>query len=241
VIGSTAFTLAASPDPDNANLSRIEWSDGRAFNVERGELAALLNARDEEIPALLQGLDDLANTLLVQVNALHNAGFGLTGASGLDFFSAAVPDPPVLGSIARSFQVNAGVAGPEDIAATAPDPATPGIDPGNPGDGSQAGLIAGLRTALLMGAGTRTLGSFYTDQVTTLGQDIRRATSDAGAHSLVVANLDAQRESVSGVSLDEEAANLVKSQRAYEAAARLMTALDEMVDRIINGLGRVGL
>jgi flagellar hook-associated protein 1 len=52
--------------------------------------------------------------------------------------------------------------------------------------------------------------------------------------------LKSQRDSLTGVSLDEEAANLVKSQRAYEAATRLMTVIDQMLDTIINNMGIVG-
>ncbi|QYR22108.1 flagellar hook-associated protein FlgK [Paenibacillus sp. sptzw28] len=56
----------------------------------------------------------------------------------------------------------------------------------------------------------------------------------------MVAQVDGQRQSVSGVSLDEEMSDLVKFQHAYSAAARFMTTVDEMLDKLINGTGTVG-
>jgi flagellar hook-associated protein 1 FlgK len=224
VAGNSTFSLETSPDPDNGNLVQIKWDDGRDLSTGRGELAALLAMRDVHIEAQLDGLDQVAAALINQVNVLHRAGFGINNATGLDFFT---------GSDAQSIRLDIALDRPEDIASAA------AAD--NPGDGSVAGQLAALQSALLAGGGTQTLSQFYTGQVTSLGLNIRQAAADADARSLVAENLNAQREAVSGVSLDEEAANLVKSQRAYEAAARLLTTLDDMVDRIINGLGRAGL
>jgi len=57
----------------------------------------------------------------------------------------------------------------------------------------------------------------------------------------LVGTVENQRQSVSGVSIDEEMSNIVKFQHAYSASARVMTSMDEMLDKIINGMGRVGL
>lgn len=224
VVGDAAFALSATPDPANGNLARLGWEDGSDYTATRGEMAALLEARDLHIPAQLDGLDELSAALIARVNALHRSGYGLNGTTGLDFFT---------GGGALDIQVNGALDEVEDIASAAA--------AGNPGDGSVAGQLAAIQSELLAGSGTQTLNQFYTAQVTSLGLQVRQARMDADARRLVAENLDSQRESVSGVSLDEEAANLVKSQRAYEAAVRLMTTLDEMIDRIINNMGRVGL
>ncbi|HHW24130.1 MAG TPA: flagellar hook-associated protein FlgK [Bacillota bacterium] len=65
-------------------------------------------------------------------------------------------------------------------------------------------------------------------------------TDRASAADTVVSAIDNQRESVKGVSLNEETVNMIKYQRAFEASARVMTALDEMLDIIINRMGIVG-
>jgi flagellar hook-associated protein 1 FlgK len=91
-----------------------------------------------------------------------------------------------------------------------------------------------------MNGGTATLNQFYLGKIGDLGLALKGAGDQAKGHRLVADSLAAQAESVGGVSLDEEAANLVKSQRAYQAAARVMTAIDEMIDKIINGMGVVG-
>jgi flagellar hook-associated protein 1 FlgK len=69
----------------------------------------------------------------------------------------------------------------------------------------------------------------------------KRASDNSYQHGLVVKALSDQRESVAGVSLDEEAANMAKAQKAYQAAARVLTAYDDLLDLVINRMGRVGL
>jgi flagellar hook-associated protein 1 len=224
VVANTAFSLVTTQDPGNNNLARVSWEDGLAYKPPQGELRGLLEVRDLAIPAQLQGLNDLAAMLVQQTNDLHRTGYGLDNSTGLDFFE---------GNDAHSIRVNAALENIESIASAG--------SPDSPGDGSLASRMAELGGALLLGNGTLSLTQFYNNQVTSLGLDIRQVSNDAGARRLVASSLEAQRESATGVSLDEEAANLVKSQRAYEAAARLMTALDDMVNRIINGMGRVGL
>jgi flagellar hook-associated protein 1 FlgK len=86
-----------------------------------------------------------------------------------------------------------------------------------------------------------TLHAAYNNRITKLGLDIKAADKNSSSRQLVLDTLEQQRQSISGVSLDEEAANLARYQRTYQAAARLMTAMDEMLDRVINGMGRVGL
>jgi len=68
----------------------------------------------------------------------------------------------------------------------------------------------------------------------------QEAGRQADNQRVLVDQVDARRQSVSGVSLDEEMANMIKFQHAYNAAARVMTVYDEILDRIINGMGVVG-
>ena len=85
-----------------------------------------------------------------------------------------------------------------------------------------------------MNTNTTSFNGFYNDLISKLGLEVKSAAAYSSNQKLVAEALSDQRQSVAGVSLNEEAANLVKSQKAYEAAARLMTTIDEMLDTIIN-------
>ena len=83
--------------------------------------------------------------------------------------------------------------------------------------------------------------SAYNAFVARVGSEVREATrNEANAQALADAVQD-RRESVAGVSLDEEMGNIIKFQRAYQASSRAMSTMDEMLDVLINRTGRVGL
>jgi flagellar hook-associated protein 1 FlgK len=232
VVGRTAFALQTQKDA--SNLAQISWKiDGKALNALSGELTGLLAARDQIIPAQLDGLNKLAFHIAGQVNALHTSGDDLNGNPGQNFFAAFAST-----NYALELKVNPALtADPRLIVAAGRVSTTP--DAPTPGDGSVAMAIAALRDARVVDA-TATINGFYTGQIAQLGLDVKEATSRARDRQLVASSLEAMSESVGGVSLDEEAANLVKAQRAFQAASRLMTAIDDMLDRIINGMGTVG-
>lgn len=84
---------------------------------------------------------------------------------------------------------------------------------------------------------TGTFEQFAIDTVSTLGSDINYQQDRAEASSSVTDDFLARRDEVSGVSRDEETANLVQYQKSYEAAARVMNVMDELLDVIINQMG----
>jgi flagellar hook-associated protein 1 FlgK len=81
----------------------------------------------------------------------------------------------------------------------------------------------------------------YRKMIVGLGVDASSATSRLTAQSVISDQVDSSRESVSGVSIDEEMTNMLAFQHGYQAAGRLVTAIDEMLDQLINHTGRVGL
>ncbi len=205
---------------------QLRWPDNSAVTLTSGQIAGAITARDTDIPARLTALDSLATTLIAQVNTIHSASFGLpTGnVTGQNFFT---------GTVASNITVNSTlVADPTQIAAAA------AIN--SPGDGSKALQIAQLQTALLMSSSTRTIDAFWADSMSALGSDTARAQNEAQVYGLLTDQLTQQKESVTGVSLDEEAARLIESQAAYQAAARVLTAFDQMFDTVINRMGVVG-
>jgi flagellar hook-associated protein 1 FlgK len=232
VIGGETFQLQTAPNPANSNLLAITWADGQAFNPARGEIAGLFEVRDTYLVTQQNGLNTLAQTFITQVNAQHNAGYRLNSAvTGGNFFEPAA-DPS--GQYALSIRLSVNITSSlNNIAAAS--------QPNAPGDGNNAVALAQLQQALTMGGGTTTFGGFYSAQIGQLALDTRQAEIGYRDRQSVLEALNQQRDGVSGVSLDEEAANLMQSQKAYEAAARMLTAVDEMLDRVINGMGRVGL
>ncbi|HEY8490771.1 MAG TPA: flagellar hook-associated protein FlgK [Dehalococcoidia bacterium] len=225
VVRDTAMALAATPNPGNSNFFDVTFvSDGQVAQIRSGELYGLLDMRDTMIPAKLGQLNSLASTLITEVNNLHVSGFGLNGATGLNFFAGAdASDIAVDPAIASS---------PASIAAASA--------AGSPGDGSRALQIAQLQQALLMNSGTVTIDGFYQAMIAELGVNVREAQGLRDNQKTLAEHLTGLRESTAAVSLDEEMTNLVKHQRAYEAAARLVTVVDEMLDKLINGTGAVG-
>lgn len=208
---------------DAQNLTgQILWENGETLVPQTGQLRGLLDVRDQLIPELKQGLDSLAYGLSTAVNGAHNPDADPT----LNFFNplAASTDAAALLTVAP---------GMEDLSKIL------GASSSNPGDGGIALQIANLADQPFDASG-ETPHDFYTQQITGLGLFVQNATAKGQASGALTANIGDQRDSLTGVSLDEEAARLIQYQRGYEAAARLVTAMDEMLDKVINGMGVAG-
>lgn len=226
VFGTKYNQLEVRADPANDNLASIYWDDGSKLQLSQaGEIAGQLYVRDTILVDQLQRLNEAASYLITSVNALHTSGVDSYNNPGELFF---------LGADALSIRVNSVMDDPDRIAA--------GSEVDSPGDGSIALKIAQLKDSTYATAhGTYSVNGMITAQALALAMHIEASKASAKDHQLVLDSLSLQRESIVGVNLDEEAANLVKYQRTYQAAARLLTALDEMADQIINRMGRVGL
>lgn len=203
---------------------QLRWADDGTNVVAPPSKAASLAATiNDVVPRYRTMLDGVAAQLVTQINTLHNAGYDPTGATGLNFFDPA-------GVTAQSIALSSDVAGqPNKIAAGAP--VLPGPTAPGPLDGEQARSIAAL-------AGSATgPGATYRSLVSTLGVEARAAVRRDSIQGTVTAAAEATAAEVGGVSLDEEMANLVAAQRAYEASARVMSTIDELLGTLIN-LGR---
>jgi len=230
VQGTHAWQLDSQPDVNGMN--QVAWLDstGAAVDitstVSSGQLKGWLEVRDGLIPDYLGRMDTLSQNMITEVNALHTAGFGLidsgTGLpyTGNDFFTGTGVD---------DIAINAVVV--NDINAIAASQTAAGV----PGDSTQAIAIADLQNKLTMGGppGTETFNEFYGILLTDVGSDVQAAEINANHQTEMSSMLKSYRESVSGVSLDEEMVNLVKFQHAYEAAAKLIGTVDEMLESII--------
>jgi flagellar hook-associated protein 1 FlgK len=203
------------------------WGSGGSVELEGGRLKALVELRDTTLAGYVSGLDRLARQVADAVNAAHMSGVDAGNNRGLALFTYTA------GAEASSLQVNPVIgSNPSLIVASAV--------AGAPGDSTIAALIAGLRTSATFGSGTQTPVDAYAAFIGQMGTDTRQAAELAGNQALVVQQLQTRRESISGVSLDEEATDVMRFQQAYSASARVITAIDEMLDMLINRTGTVG-
>lgn len=215
-----------STETNVAGFRDIVWVDdtGNATNITAdisgGRLKGYLDVRDEVIDGYINRLDTLAQTLMTDVNTLHQNGFDLDGLGGEVFF---------IGTAASDMEVNPNIVGDLDLIAAASDALTV------PGDSRQAIEIANLQYQLTMG-GTQSYNDYYSAIVRDVGNEVLKSGASYNHQSDMMAQLENQRESVSGVSLDEEMINLLKFQNAYAAAAKLITTADEMMQTILQML-----
>ncbi|MCC6388631.1 MAG: flagellar hook-associated protein FlgK [Dehalococcoidia bacterium] len=225
VTGNIAREINAVPDIANPGFTKLVFAmDGEAVQANGGEIKGLLDARDTALPGVTAKLNALASGFITSVNTLHAAGFGLDNSTGLAFFT---------GTDASDIALNATLAAnPNRIAAA--------TAAGSPGNGANALAIADLQLAKTMAAGTATFGEFYGDMVSVLGADVSRAQGLSESGGLLVDHLDNLRLSVQGVNIDEEVTNLNSAQHAYQAAARVITAIDQMLETLISNTGVVG-
>lgn len=193
-------------------------------DISTGKLKGWLEARDTLIPDYLTQLNDIAGSLITEVNNLHTGGTNLDGvtgvASGTVYFT---------GSDAADIEINSAIVSNANLIAAADAGAAEAI----PGGNQNAIAIADLQTSLLMSGGTATLDDFYHGLVSQVGSDVSRSQTSSAHKETVSLQLATYREEISGVSLDEEMIALVQSQSAYNAAAKLVSAVDEMLESLI--------
>jgi flagellar hook-associated protein 1 FlgK len=218
-------TLVAADDA--AGHAVVTWSSGGAVDLVGGRLKALAELRDVTLTGYVDNLDALAKSIADAVNAAHTAGVDASGNPGLPLFTYTA------GAEAATLAVNPAIG-------TNPALIVAATVPGAPGDSSIAARIADLRTSAIFGSGTQTPADAYAAFIGQIGTDTGQAAELAANQALVVEHLQTRRESISGVSLDEEAADVMRFQQAYSASARVITAIDQMLDQLINRTGIVG-
>ncbi len=220
-----AWNLTTSTNTNGFSDVFWESSNGTPQNITAsisdGKLKGWIEARDTIIPDYLNRLNDLAQTVIAEVNALHNAGLTLGAPpddTGIDFFS---------GTDATNIAVNPAVVANSNLIAAALN--TEGI----PGGNGNAVAIGELQNTLTMSGGTATFDKFYNSLVSDVGRNVSQATLNTDHQSMVSLQLETYRAEVSGVSMDEEMVNMVQFQSAYSAAAKMVTTVNEMLESLI--------
>jgi flagellar hook-associated protein 1 FlgK len=216
VVGNQSFNLNTETNATTGFQDVYSQGADITSSIQSGTLAGDLQLRDQRIPSILSNLDTLANGIATSTNTQNAAGFDLNGNAGGNIFAplAAVPGSALNLSVA--------ITDPNKIAASAD---------GTPGDNTNATALANLQSANAI-SGQNPI-SYYSGLVFQVGSQASTASSQLSGANLLVQQLQDQIGSVSGVSLDEEGANLILYQNAYEAAARVAGVVETLFQTAI--------
>jgi len=227
VSGYNAYPLEAQVDPASGKMEIFYRSNPQASyikvsdRIKGGEIAGALSVRDKSVENAKDFLNNIARTLADEMNAIHVNGFGLNNQTGLNFFEYDNENP------AMNLRLNSVVA--DDITAIAT-----ASKQNARGDNAVANVISNLQFRNVMSEGTATIDEYFNSQVALVGIETQRAKSSFENQKNIVDQLKNIRESISGVSLDEEATKMIEFQRAFDASARVIKTADEMFDTVLN-------
>lgn len=215
--------------------------EDRDLIIENGEIGGLIDLQDEIIPHYLDNLDELTVAIIGEINSLHKSGIGLDESTNTPFFvytpggTADEQDGTIAANTSRAAATiklsDEIVHNIEKIAAAKTYAA---------GDNTNALSISSLRNELVLAGDALTFDAFYDSVIADLGSQAEETGRLAQSTEAVLDQLINRRESISGVSLDEELIDMIQFQHIFDAAAKITTAVDGMLETLINRMGLVG-
>lgn len=207
------------------------------MELNKGKMLSLINSyghvpdtnkSEGYYPDMLKKLDQMADEFAKAFNVIHEKGHPLDGSTDIENFF------DITSTGASGIKVNdAIINNPGSIAAS--------NSLGEEGNGANSILLAKMKSEILGGLNNATVQSFYQSMIGQLGVDGEQANRLSYNSATIKLTVENNRASASSVSLDEEMTNMIIFQQAYNASARMITVVDETLDKIINGMGRVGL
>jgi flagellar hook-associated protein 1 len=212
VTGQQSFQLQTEITPSGVHDVYSQGND-ITTHITSGQLGGTIAARDGEIPDTENQLNTLAAGLANAVNGVQVAGFDLNGKPGTDLFT-----PPAVSGVGAAANLSVAITDPSLIAASSD---------GTPGSNGNAQAMYALNGQPVVDGQSPT--DYYSGIVFDIGNDASDASAQQSASTLVLQQLKDQRAAVSGVSLDEEAANMVQYQDAYSASAQVITTINDMM------------
>ncbi|HMJ53496.1 MAG TPA: flagellar hook-associated protein FlgK [Polyangiaceae bacterium] len=226
VEGNNAAGMAVTTSASGAMQIQVQRSNGTTFDVtaqtNAGTLGGLREARETDLVAASQKLDQFAYDVATAVNTQHAAGVGLDNVGARNLFTVSGPT-----GAAASIKLNAAMIGhPEYVAAASSSAELPS-------GSTNAIALARLADGNVATGNTRTPIEAYSDLVGDIGQRKMAAAQNVNLRSAIFSQAQSMRESVSGVSMDEEMISLSRYQRAYEAASKLFRTADELLANLI--------
>ncbi len=215
VSGTQSFSLSTQPNVSGVQQIFSQGADITA-TLKSGAIGGLVEVRDQKIPALLNSLDTLASGFATAFNSANSGGFDLSGTPGGVLFT------PVSGA-GSAANIKLNITDPALIAASSD---------GSAGSNGNLANLSAIQNQSIISGSTPT--GYYANIVFSIGNDVSNATAELQSSQLVLQQLQDQRGSISGVSLNEEAANMTQYQQAYNAAARIVTTVNQMLETVIN-------
>ncbi|MBZ5736154.1 flagellar hook-associated protein FlgK [Nocardioides sp. TRM66260-LWL] len=210
-----AITGGVNPDgtADGSPVSLAVVSGATTTPVAglSGEIGAVTDLLTTALPSYRAGLDAVAKGLADAVNAVHQSGYDKAGAAGGPVFSYTPGDEAASLSVA--------ITDASKLAASSV-----------PGGGLDGSIADRLGTS---GAAE----ADYQRLVTGFGTEVASVKRQSATQRLLTTQIDNARQQLSGVNLDEEMVSMMTAQRGYEAAARVMTTVDAVLDTLINRTG----
>ncbi|WP_368654410.1 flagellar hook-associated protein FlgK [Ornithinibacillus sp. 4-3] len=232
-------------EPDNQNpdavsaikIKDFDQLDDLAFMDTIGSLRGLIESYgymdngevQGEYPGMIEQLDQMAFEFINEFNRVHRLGYDLEGEPGEDFFENLTDVKDAAKNIAVRQEI---VDNNKLIAASDEEDVQ--------GNGRNALALAAVFDGKLTGLDGKSPRGFFEAIIGDLGVRAGEANRMKTNTEILRSQIDESRMSVSAVSIDEELVNLLKFQHAYNAAARSLTAIDEILEKIINGMGLVG-
>lgn len=219
VLNGQAQALNASPGA-NGSYAVMAGNADITSQIGGGDLQAQIQVRDQMVPSYLNQLDQLAYQVTQQVNSVHSTAYDLNGNTGINFFTPLTSASGAASSIALSSNVAASTSA---IAASR--------------DGTSGDNAAAITIGNLLNAPVST-GNSVTDQYSSLVYNIGNDTANAQAsyqeHNALVTQLQNMQQSVSGVSIDEETADILQFQRSFQASAQVISVVNQLMSTALS-------
>lgn len=240
-------------DPTAPGLLALRWDDGTGTGasdvvMSGGKIKAILDMRDGNttdnlgIPWVLNQLNDLASTMAIQFNDIHESGWTLPNdgdpsETGIKFFAEPDEALPNHGVTAGNFAVSDDIKNNVFLIAASSEAVDPAIyNQGNSGNMDKMSAFFDKVDVPVIGS----VSGFLKGILGNIAVEASQANNMLSSQNVLRDSISLQRESVSGVSLDEEMTNIIKFQHSYAAASRMITAIDQNLDVLINKTGLVG-
>ncbi len=243
VVGATTITdTTAALNDKNSGLKQFPSSGSLVVHI-KDKASGLSTSTLVQIDLDGVGTDTSLDSLIAQLDAID----GITAASNGGRLQVTADNAPATeisfsqdssgvlaalgvntfftGTEAGNIEINQALLGNPQLIAAAKN--------GNAGDNQTARAIANLETLALASLDGQTLRTRYEGMISDIATQSSTASASAEASAVVLETLQAQREAVSGVSLDEEAINLMRYQRAFQGAARVVTVVDELMQTML--------
>ena len=195
----------------------------RTDKIKGGQIGGLIEVRDNSIIELKGKIDQLAYALGNSVNGVHSQAFTHDGTTGINFFSGV----DSVDGAADALQLSGDIKGDLKNIAT-------GFNANSAGDNRALLGIADLQESKILDGGNASFTEFSSGAIGALGVEARTAYQGLDTQQGVMDQLGVLREQASGVSLDEEAMNMLKFQKGFDASAKLIQVADSMMETVLS-------